>query len=122
MSTDCDKKVRSIPQAGYDIKCTAEITTHATRAQTLEANITKAFSLILTNSCTTGMCQRLGKHPDWKTKIEDHPLYLLETLTSLAFKSTSRTALVSDQCLCFVKQHSSDADQCPKLHWLVTAR
>jgi len=82
MSTDPDKKVRPILQAGFDIKCTAEITTHATRVQTLEANMTKAFSLILTDCCTTGMRQRLGKHPNWKTKIEDDPLYLLETILS----------------------------------------
>jgi len=37
MSTDPDEKVRPIIQAGYDIKYTAEITTHATRVQTLEA-------------------------------------------------------------------------------------
>ena len=82
MSTDPDEKVRPIIQAGYDIKYTAEITTHATRVQTLEANMTKAFSLILTDYCTAGMRQRLGEHPDWKTKIEDDPLYLLETIMS----------------------------------------
>jgi len=36
MSTNPDEKVRYVTQAGYDIKYTAEITTHATRVQTLE--------------------------------------------------------------------------------------
>jgi len=57
MSTDPDEKVWPIIQAGYDIKYTAEITTHDTRVQTLEANMTKAFSLILTDYCTPGMRQ-----------------------------------------------------------------
>jgi len=46
------------------------------------ARQTKAFSVVLTYHCTPGMRQRLGEHPDWKTKIEDDPLHLLEIIMS----------------------------------------
>jgi len=82
MSTDSNEKAKAILQAGYDIKYTAEIIYHAAKVQLLEANLTKAFSLILSDYCAPVMQTRIGEHPDWKTKIEDDPLYLLETLMS----------------------------------------
>jgi len=55
MSTNSDENVKAILQAGYDVKYTAEITSHAARVQLLQVKLTKAFSLILTDYCTPGM-------------------------------------------------------------------
>ena len=82
MATTGTAEEKALIQSGLDIKYQAEITAHATRVQTLEANWRKAFALIMNVYCTSTMRQRLGEHPEYHTKIMDDPLMLLETIIS----------------------------------------
>ena len=43
----------------------------------------QVFSLILTVYCTKAMVHRIEQHPEYKTKIQDDPIALLEAIKTL---------------------------------------
>ena len=74
---------KRIEQEGFDIDYREELRIWNSRKETYRKNKTKAYSLILTSYCSTAMQKRVEQHPDFKTKIKDDPIALLEVIKTL---------------------------------------
>ena len=79
-SNAAERITQTIHQNGLDIKYTAEYHTHTQRVQHLDANLAKAYAIILDTYCTSTMRSRVKLHPDFHTKILDDPIELLEAI------------------------------------------
>ena len=82
ISTKTKEDEKKLDQDGLDIEYAELLRAWIDRDKALTTNITKAYSLLLTNYCTTTMQRRLEEHPDW-TSIQDDPIALLKAIRSL---------------------------------------
>ena len=82
IATHADEKTQKTMQDGFDLKYQALITLHTTRVQVLQANLAKAYALIMDDYCTKAMRNCIQEHPDFASKIQDNPIVLLETIKS----------------------------------------
>jgi hypothetical protein len=82
-ATATDPAVRANEQAGMDILYQAELERYLDRTDTLEQNLTKAYSLIYSTYCNKMMQNRIEEHPDYETTIRDDPIELLTKIKVL---------------------------------------
>ena len=62
----------------------ARIKQHVTRDEMLGENLKKAYALIYSNYCTTGMQQSLQELSNFQSEIQDDPIKLLAAIETLA--------------------------------------
>ena len=80
-STDADDN--AFQQKGYDMEYQEELRGHRNRKDYLKQGMNKAYALIFTSYCSKTMQSRIEEHPEFKTKIEDDPIALLEVIKTL---------------------------------------
>ena len=78
-----DPVERRVEQRRLDISYQAEVTRWMERRNMLENNMIKAYSLIISNYCTSQMRSRVETHADYHTEILDNPICLLEVIQVL---------------------------------------
>jgi len=86
-STEADEEARIHEQTQFDMDYQEEIKRWLDRKEALEQGLHQAYALIVTNYCSKTMEQRVEAHPDFKTKIEDDPIALLEVIKTLMHDS-----------------------------------
>ena len=69
-----DDKERKIEQGGYDVLYTGEI------QNTLDANLGRAYALILSTYCNGTMQHRIEEHPDFDSNTQNNPIKLLKAI------------------------------------------
>ena len=88
-------------QDGLDILYQEELRMYLDRKKHLRDNELKAYSLIISNYCTTLMKTRIEEHPEYLTTILDNPVELLEKIKTLTHDAIS--------CLLYTSPSPRDA-------------
>jgi hypothetical protein len=76
-STETDEAKKKIADEGLKIMFDADYKVWRDRKEIYIGNKSKAYSLILTKYCSSGMKTKVEEHPDFETKIRDDPIELL---------------------------------------------
>jgi hypothetical protein len=76
-STETDAAKRKADEEGLKIMFDADYKAWRDRRDLYVSNKSKAYSLILTKYCSSGMKTKVEEHPDFETKIRDDPIELL---------------------------------------------
>jgi hypothetical protein len=76
-STETDTAKKKIDEEGLKIMFDANYKAWRDRKEIYVSNKSKAYSLILTKYCSSGMKTKVEEHPDFETKIRDDPIELL---------------------------------------------
>jgi hypothetical protein len=82
-STETDEEKKKIADEGRKIMFDADYKAWLERKELYVSNKSKAYSLILTKYCSSGMKTKLEEHPDFETKIWDDPIELLIAVRGL---------------------------------------
>jgi hypothetical protein len=78
ISKKTDSTDKTVDQSGLDIKYQEELRRHLDRKDALKEGLNKAYALIYSTYCTKAMQSRIEEHPDFKTKLKNDPITVLE--------------------------------------------
>ena len=74
---------RQHQQEANNLKFQTDYKIHKEREQEYNDVMNQVFSLIMTMFCSKTMVHRIEQHPEYKTKIQDDPIDLLEAIKTL---------------------------------------
>ena len=77
------EETRKHQQEANNLKFQTDYKIHKEKEQEYNDTMNQVFSLILTVFFTKAMVHRIEQHPEYKTKIQDDPIALLEAIKTL---------------------------------------
>ena len=83
VSTASPNSAADAENEGFAIIFKEEVGAFIKRKEALRTNKAKAYSLIFENYCGGAMQARLKEHPEFESRIENHPIELLKTVSVL---------------------------------------
>ena len=80
---ESEERIRKIEQGGYDILNTTEIQNYMDRKITLDTNLGRAHTLILSTYCNGIMQHRIKEHADFESMIQNDHIELSNTVKTV---------------------------------------